>query len=151
MTTNLIAYSRSIRRGAGYSFVLAPLVLGAMLWPFPSAKKVPMVAGHETPAAHGTIMVKDTDNNNAKLDIKVQSLAEPTALTPPKNAYVVWIQPQGEQPQNQGELKVNDKQEGELHTVTPYQRFKVFITAEQNAQAKTPSGPQVLTADVSQG
>ena len=153
MTPNLTAYSKSIRPGTAPFFMLVPFLLGALLfWPFSSGgKKVSMLPSHDTPAARGNITIKSGHGNNANLEIKVQSLAHPTTLTPPKHAYVVWIQAPGDQPQNQGEMMVNNKQQGQLNTVTSYPRFKVFITPEDNAQVKTPTGNEVLSADVLQG
>jgi hypothetical protein len=130
---------------------LAPMLLALILfWPFGGGQKVPMVAGTQTPAAHGTVTVHNGSNNNAKVDLKVEGLAKPSSLTPPANAYVVWIQPPGQPAQNQGEVKVDKNLNGQLHTDTPYKRFKLFITAEQNAQVQSPTGPQVLTADVAE-
>lgn len=107
-----------------------------------------MMAGTVTPGATGTIVVKKGDNGNTTLDIRAGSLAAPSSLTPAENVYVVWIQPPGQQAQNHGQLQVNQNEQGELHTETPYRRFKVFITAEQNAQVQMPMGPTVLSADV---
>jgi len=139
-------------RSSSYLTVL-PLILGLVLiWPFGGGgKNVKMMAGTDTPAAQGTIKVQHGDNHNTKLDIKVHALAQPSSLHPPANVYVVWVQPPGQNPKNAGEVTVNDNLDGELHTVTPYKRFKVFITAEQNAQSESPAGPQVLSADIAQG
>lgn len=143
------------RRGLGCTggfYAAAPLILAiALVWPFGGGgTKVNMTAGKDTPAAQGTVQVQrgGKNANNSKLDIKVQSLAKPTALTPPHNNYVVWLEPDGQSPKNQGELRVDDKEKGELKAVTPHKRFKVFITAEQSPTAQQPSGPQVLSAKV---
>jgi hypothetical protein len=131
---------------------LVPLVLFAFIWPFGGgARRVHMMAGSETPAAQGSVTVQTGGNGNMKLDLKVQSLAAPSSLTPPANVYVVWIQPPDQNAQNHGQLSVNRNEDGELHTNTPYKRFKVFVTAEQNARVQEPTGPRVLQADVSQG
>lgn len=133
-------------------YAVLPLILGLVLiWPFGGGKNVKMMAGTDTPAAQGTINVRHGDNHNTKLDIKVHALAQPSSLHPPANVYVVWVQPPGQNPKNAGEIAVNNNLDGELKAVTPYKRFKVFITAEQNAQAESPQGPQVLSADVAQG
>lgn len=143
------------KRGPGSTggfYAAAPLILAvALIWPFGGGgRKIHMTAGKDTPAAQGTIQVQrgDKNNNNSKIDLKVESLAKPTALTPPHNNYVVWLEPDGQQPKNEGELRVDDDQKGELKTVTPYKRFKVFITAEESPTTQRPSGPQVLSANV---
>lgn len=109
-----------------------------------------MMAGTPTPAARATITITTGNNGNEDLDIKAHALAVPSSLTPPENVYVVWIEPPGHEPQNHGELRVDQHLQGELQTETPYKRFSVFITAEQNAQEREPEGPKVLSADVEQ-
>lgn len=124
------------------------LLLG-LVWPFGSGKKVEMMAGTDAPAAHGTVILKQGgDNENRQIEVKTSSLARPDSLKPPENAYVVWLQEPGHEPQNVGQLKVDDKGNGDLQTVTAFRRFKLFITAEENAQAHEPEGTQVLSADI---
>jgi hypothetical protein len=129
----------------------APLLLClALIWPFGGGRKVQMMAGTTTPGANATITIKTSNNRNTALDIKAQNLAAPSSLTPAENVYVVWIQPPGQNAQNAGQLRVNQNEQGELHTETAYKRFKVFITAEQNAQVQEPIGPSILSADIAQ-
>lgn len=132
---------------------IAPLVFClAFFWPFGGGgRKVHMMAGSVTPAAHGTVQITHGNNGNTDLDVKAHALAAPSSLTPAENAYVLWIQPPDHAPQNHGRIAVNQSQNGELQTETPYKRFKVFITAEENSKAQMPEGPRVLSADVSRG
>lgn len=136
--------------GIRYTAVV-PAVLGLMLfWPFNGvgAKKISMTPGKEDPAAHGTVAVKTGHNGNTKVDITTKALAQPSALTPPANTYVVWFQPPGQSPKDVGALRVDNKLNGKLDTVAPYRRFKVFITAENQRNITKPHGPRVLTANV---
>jgi hypothetical protein len=135
-----------------YFFSFAPaLLFFALIWPFSGGKDVQMMAGESNPAARGTIHLHVGDNGNTELDMKAESLAAPSALTPSKNAYVVWIEPAGEAPQNHGQISPDKNQKAELKTATPYKRFKVFITAEDQAQIQMPEGPKILSADVAEG
>ncbi len=128
----------------------APLLLClAFIWPFGGPRKVQMMAGTSTPGATATIQIKKGDNGNTALDIKAENLAPASSLTPAENVYVVWIQPPDKVAQNAGQLRVNQHEQAELNTVTAFKRFKVFITAEQNAQIQEPEGPRILSADVS--
>lgn len=132
-----------------FSFLPLVFVL-AFVWPFGGGgHKVQMMAGTATPGAQATITVKTGANGNTALDIKAQNLAAPDSLTPAENAYVVWIEPPDQAAQNEGQLRTNQKEQAELHTESAYKRFQVFITAEQNAQVQTPSGPKILSADIS--
>lgn len=143
-------YHSRLPGSTGFYSALLPAALGLMLlWPFgDSAKKVSMTPGQEDPAAHGTIAVKTGHNGNTQVHITTKALAQPSALTPPENTYVVWFQPQGQNPQEAGALKVDNGLKGSLDTVTPHRRFKVFITAEKEPNPTKPHGPTVLTADV---
>jgi hypothetical protein len=143
--------SKTIPYRTGFYIAFVPAILSfALFWAF-GADKVRMMPSTSTPAAQGTVSVSATSNDNIKVDVKVQSLANPSTLTPAENVYVVWIQPQGQPPQNQGEIKVDKNENAQIHTQTSFKRFKLFITAEQNAQVQAPTGPQVLSADVVPG
>ena len=48
------------------------------------------------PAAAGVIVSSNDNNGNTAIDIKVEHMASPQALTPARHYYVVWIQPRGE-------------------------------------------------------
>jgi hypothetical protein len=140
--------------GAHGSFIFLPALLClAFFWPFNGggSKKIQMMAGNETPAAQATVTAQIGKNDNTELNIKAHALAQPSSLTPPANVYVVWVQPPGDSPKNLGELNVDNKLNGELHTETPYKRFSIFITAEKDAQVQQPQGPRILSADVAQG
>jgi len=63
----------------------------------------------------------------------------------------VWIQSPDEAPQNKGQIIIDKNQKAEMKTATPFKRFRVFITAEDQAQMQTPEGPTVLSADVAEG
>ena len=138
--------NRSIRL---FSFAPALLLL-AFVWPF-GGKDVEMMAGNLNPAARGTIHLHTGDNGNTEMDVKTDSMAPPSSLSPPKNAYVVWIQPPDDAPQNLGQMTVDKDQKAGLKTATAYKRFKLFITAEDQAQLKSPEGPTILSADVAEG
>jgi hypothetical protein len=100
------------------------------------------------PAADAQLTHQKDDNGNTKLKIHVYHLAKPDALTPARDAYVVWIEPNGQPPQNMGVIKVNDNLESEFSTRTPFKNFKVYITAEDGPKVTSPSGERILEANV---
>lgn len=130
---------------------VAPLVLCvAFFWPSGGgARKVHMLSGSVAPGASGTVQVNTGNSGNTTLDVKAYALDPPSSLTPAENVYVLWIQAPGWAPQNEGPIAVNASENGELHIETPYKNFRVFITAEDDAGARAPIGPKVLSADVS--
>ena len=143
------ANEKSLLRSPNYMAFLPILLSCFLLWPFGGgSRKIELMAGQTTPGARGTLSVKVGQNQNTSLDLKVSALAPPSSLTPTENVYVVWVQPPAENPKNEGQLRVDKKENGELQTEVPYKRFKIFITAEQDPQTQTPTGTQVLSADV---
>lgn len=154
MGTNFVQRAllrRTIPYRTGFYIAFLPAIfMLALFWPIGGGNKVQMMAGKVTPGAQGIVTLTTTSNDNVKMDVKVQDLAKPTALTPPQSVYVLWIQPEGQPPHNEGEVKVDIKQSGQIHAQTSHNRFKVFITAEQSPEVKSPVGPEVLSADVVQ-
>jgi len=149
MNTTRRSYAPIVR--SRYFSVLPAVVFLALLWPFGSGgKTIHMNSAPEVPAAHGVIHAKATDNGNTEMNIKVRALAQPSALTPAQGTYVVWIQPPGHDPVNEGALKVDGDLKGEMTTTTPYKDFKVFITGEKYAQIQQPTGPTVLSGQVAE-
>lgn len=140
--------SNSLFARTGFFAGVPGLLCLALIWPFGGPRKVQMMAGTSAPGATATIQIRKGDNGNAALDIKAANLAPASSLTPAENVYVVWIQPPDKLAQNAGQLRVNQHEQAELNTVTAFKRFKVFITAEQNAQTQEPEGPRILSADV---
>jgi hypothetical protein len=100
------------------------------------------------PAADAQLTHEKDDNGNVKIKIHTYHLAKPDSLTPARDAYVVWIEPNGQPPQNMGTIKVNDNLESEFQTRTPFKQFKVYITAEDGPKVTTPSSDHVLEAIV---
>ncbi len=113
-----------------------------------AGKKFPMTAATIVPATRGEVEVDNDNNGNTKIKMNVEHLAHPESLTPPETAYVVWLQERNGTPENQGRLKVDKKLKASFETVTPARNFDLFVTAEQDALAKTPGGPEVLRATI---
>jgi hypothetical protein len=113
------------------------------------AKEIPMISDPSVPAAAGSVSLnKDKKNQNFKWKVQVHHLAKPTSLTPPKQTYVVWVKTKDGQPENQGQLRVNDKLEGSLENNSPREQFDIFITAEDNPATPSPAGSSLLRATV---
>jgi hypothetical protein len=112
------------------------------------AKNYPMAAASIVPGARGDVDISKDKNGNTKLKMKVQHLANAENLTPPAAVYVIWLRERDGNPENQGQLKVSKNLDASFETVTPLKNFDVFVTAEQDLKAKTPSAVQVLKATV---
>ncbi len=112
------------------------------------AKKISLTASSIVPAAQGTVDVGKDRNGNTEIKIQVEHLAKPENLSPSESVYIVWLQERESPPENQGELKVNNKLQGAFQGVSPRKAFDLFVTAEQDTTVKMPAGPEVLRANI---
>lgn len=113
------------------------------------AATIPMSASNAAPTAKGEVAITPSGPNN-RLVLSVEGLAPPSVVDPASRLYVAWIEPldgSGE-PQNLGAFTVDEDGEGRLMATTPMRRFQVFVTPEPASTVRTPSGRQLLTADV---
>jgi hypothetical protein len=100
------------------------------------------------PAAEGKVITSTDPNGNTEVEVQVKHLAGADKLTPPRAVYLVWVQARGKDPELLGALKVNDKLEASLKSATPYKEFDILVSAEDSAQATTPSSTVVLKGTV---
>ena len=121
------------------SLLLLP-VAGAMIFATAAwARTYTLQPSSAVPGATGTVDAKaQKSGGNTDVSVKVEHLARPTVLAPPANNYVVWIEPQGGQPQNEGVLDVGDNEKGALKITTTASKFAVLVTAENEAHAQEP-------------
>jgi hypothetical protein len=88
------------------------------------------------------------NTGNSELTLKVEHLAKPTLLSRPASMYVLWVERDGHEPDNEGVLRVGENLKGEVKATTAATRFTVLVTAEDEAKAQTPSDRVVLRAAV---
>lgn len=101
-----------------------------------------------TPAAEGKVITNSDPNGNTEVEVQVKHLASPQKLTPPRQAYLVWVQARGKSPELLGVLRVNDKLEGSLKATTPYKVFDILVTGEDTLSPQTPSDMVLLKGTV---
>jgi hypothetical protein len=98
-----------------------------------------------TVAATQAEVKTDKDNNdNPVVELKVKHLAPPQNLQPAKSVYVVWVETADGKLFNAGRLRLNDDLEGEIRVTTPYPRFKLVVSAEDDALASSPGSQRVI-------
>lgn len=105
------------------------------------------------PAAEGTVKVKKDANKNYVIKINVYNLAESSRLTPPMNAYIVWLVTDDNMTKNVGQIKsssafLSKSLNATFETVSPLRPIKIFITAENDASVQYPVASNfILTTD----
>jgi hypothetical protein len=133
-------------------FALAALVATFVAAPLTAAAQhLIMAPSTVIPSAEIKLDLGKDKNGNTTVDLKAQHLAQPANLTPPKSVYVVWVQSGDQPPERKGQLVVNKDLSGELKFITPDQHFQLFITAEDNANAASPQGTEVIRGSVARG
>lgn len=141
---------RLIVRG-GITLLAAGLLAGWGCATGMGGQKIPLTSTERAPAAKGEIQAKVTDEGNTEFSLNVEHLAPPDRLASGAQSYVVWVQPmEGDQrPQNLGALELDvNRRTGRFKGITPYHRFQLSITPEQNITAEAPTGNPVLSAQV---
>ena len=123
--------------------ILCLLLFAAAAW---GQQVQPLRVSPALPATSGSMGVSHDTSGTTYINLQVKHLASSDSLQPAKAAYVVWVQPPGQPAQNHGVLQVNDKQEAKYSTTTKERNFDVFVTAEDNPRATSPTGPRLLSA-----
>jgi len=96
------------------------------------------------PAAEAEYKTSHDDNGNTVVDLKVKHLAPPENLSPARSMYVVWVVTPDGKVFNAGRLTLNDSLEGDVKVVTPYPRFRLVVSAEDDPLAVAPSYHRIL-------
>ncbi len=125
-------------------FVLLGLALTTLAW----AREDRLTNTGVAPAAEGKAITDTDRNGNTNVQVQVKHVATPQSLTPARQAYLVWVQPRGKDPELLGALRVNSDLEGTLKATTPYKDFDIFVTAEDNVRPEAPSGTVILRGAV---
>ncbi|MDO9152939.1 MAG: hypothetical protein Q7U47_04400 [Paludibacter sp.] len=125
-----------------------------MIFSFSSCTyKTHFLTSSVVPAAQGTVQIKIDANKNYVIKIKLSNLAPSTRLSPPKEAYVVWLVTVGKVAKNLGKLNsttnfMSKNLDASFETVSGLKPVKIIITAENdvNVQYSTFSD-LILTTD----
>ncbi len=115
-------------------------------------KKVKFLNSSVVPAAKGTVKVKQDNNKNYVVRVKIVDLAEVERLQPEKQTYVVWMETESGNTENLGQLKssgsfLSKQKTASLGTVSSYKPVRIFVTAEQDINVQTPDRKVYLTTD----
>src|SRR5947209_16148989 len=125
-------------------FLLFSFLLAVSVW----GREDCLVNTDTAPAAKEKVITNNDRNGNTNVDIHVKHMATPHSLTPARQAYLVWVQPRGKDPELLGALRVNEDLEGSLKATTPHKDFDIFITAEDTMRPDIPGGMVILKGTV---
>ena len=112
-----------------------------LIWPFSSGHSFPLVPRSNVPAATGSVSVKQGDNGNTQLDIKVRHLAEPSKLTPPAGVDIARVRTSDQVTHKIGASRLDSGLNGELKGVTTVNSADLLITPEQSVSVDLKGRP----------
>lgn len=133
-------------------FFLLSLVTVVYLSVSSFAQKVSFKTSTVTPGAEGGVKIKKDKNGNYDVEVNIDNLADSKKLTPPKNAYVVWIDTKESGTKNVGQIHssssmLSKAKKASMTAVSGAKPVKVYVTAEDDPNVGSPGGVVVLTTD----
>ena len=133
---------RRIRRLAASFGLVASL--GA---PLACATEIPFLPSTASPAATGRVNANLDDNGNSWVELRLEHLAMPGTLSPPRATYVVWAESNFGRQILLGRLAVGDDRSAEWEGTVPFEKFRMLVTAEDLAWPERPREPYVVQTD----
>lgn len=132
----------------GFAYLASVILLFSMS---SCAMKTHFLTSKLVPAAQGTVQVKVDNNKNYVIKIEISNLSPSSRLTPPSNAYIVWLIANDDIAKNLGQLNSSDEfmsknLNAKFETVTGTKPMKIVITAENDPTAQYPSFSEVVLA-----
>jgi len=114
------------------------------------SRKVSFQNSSVVPAARGDVKVKKDNNNNYRIQISLDDLAEPKRLEPSKSTYVVWMETANNVTKNIGQINsstgfLSSKLKASFETVSSSKPTKIFLTAEDDASIQSPGTQVIIT------
>lgn len=105
----------------------------------------------EAVATEAKAEVDRSSNANSRIQLKIKHLAKPEKFSPSAKNFVVWVSAKDSgNAQNVGAFNVDDDLKAEIETLTPHERFELFITAEPSRNASAPTGRKLVWGDLKQ-
>ena len=133
--------------------LISGIAIASMLFFFAScAQTVRFQNSSVVPAAQGRVKVKQDDNRNYRIEVNIRDLADIKQLDSSKKTYVVWMETRQGNTVNLGQLRsssgfLTSQKKASLETVSSFEPFRVFVTAEHGINVKIPNNQVILTTE----
>ena len=95
------------------------------------------------PAAEITTKITKDNQSNYVIQITANYLASVERLSPPKSTYVIWIVTKENGIKNIGLLKSENAKKINFKTLSAFEPYEIFITAEDEGTISSPSGIEI--------
>jgi len=134
------------------NFLLGILITGMTLFVTSCATKVSFLNSSVVPAAKGTVKIKKDKSENYTIEVKIEDLAEVERLQMSKETYMVWMETERGIFENLGQLTsstgfMSKQHTASLETLSSYKPVRIFVTAENESDARYPGSADILTTD----
>ncbi|MBU2556690.1 MAG: hypothetical protein KJ578_02800 [Bacteroidetes bacterium] len=128
------------------------LAVSVILLATSCARKVNFLSSSVVPAAKGSVKVKQDNNSNYMIKVKIHDLAAVERLQSFKQTYVVWMETDKGEIENIGQLKSSNsifskQKTASLETVSSYKPVRLFVTAEKGIDVRSPGNQIIMTTD----
>jgi hypothetical protein len=102
------------------------------------------------PAAHGNVKIDKDKNKNYTIKVRIYNLAAPERVTSHESTYVLWMETAEGEVLNIGQIKSSKATfskafKAAFETKSSFRPVKIFLTAEDNSDVKTPDSQIVLS------
>jgi hypothetical protein len=131
---------------------LGILIAGMMIPITSRAQKIKFMNSSVVPAAEGYAKVKQDNNMNYVIKVEIRDLADVGRLQTSSVSYVVWMETDQGNTENLGQLDsssgfLSKQMKASLETVSSYKPSMIYVTAEENTNARYPGDRIILSTD----
>jgi hypothetical protein len=117
------------------------------LWFTSCSNKAFFLQSSVLPAATGYVEVTRDKSENYKIKIDLKNFAGSERLDPSNLTYVVWMVTARDAAVNIGRISTNNNLNASFETISSFRPVKIFITAEEQENARYPGSMVVVTTD----
>ncbi|MDX9772254.1 MAG: hypothetical protein RBT02_02405 [Bacteroidales bacterium] len=111
------------------------------------SKKTFFLQSSVVPAAQGYVEVSRDKSENYIIKIELKNFAEVEKLDPSNRTYVVWMITDRQSTVNIGRISTTNSLKASFNTLSSFRPVKIFITAEEQEDARYPNSMVILTTD----
>ncbi len=117
------------------------------LWFTSCSQKTFFLQSSVLPAAEGYVEVSRDKSDNYIIKIELKNFAGADRLDPANLTYVVWMVTAREAAVNIGRISTSNSLKVSFETLSSFRPVQVFITAEEQENARYPGSMVILTTD----
>jgi hypothetical protein len=117
------------------------------LWFTSCSQKTFFLQSSVLPAAEGYVEVSRDKSDNYIIKIELKNFAGAERLDPTNLTYVVWMVTARDAAVNIGRISTSNSLKVSFETLSAFRPVQVFITAEEQENARYPGSMVILTTD----